>query len=119
MELKEFIAQTIIQIADGLRDGHDYINKNGFGSGVIDTYSREVSFDIAVASNEEESSGVKGRISVANILLQAPLETYASYDFGIILITNVFINLGKPQFMQLTDLQFIHKNVFTRICRTS
>lgn len=68
MELKEFISQTIIQITDGLRDGNNYVRKNEFGDGINDGYSKEISFDIAVSSNEEESTGVKGRISVANIL---------------------------------------------------
>jgi len=83
MELKEFIAQTIIQITDGLRDGHDYVSQNGYGDGINDGFSKEVSFDIAVSSNEEESSGVKGRISVANILSTGAQETSKSISSNV------------------------------------
>ncbi len=68
MELKEFIKQTIIQITDGLREGHQYIEENGFGHGVSDERGKEISFDVAVTSNEEETTGMGGKISVANIL---------------------------------------------------
>ena len=53
MELKEFIKQTIIQITDGLREGHKYIQDNQFGEGVNDTKFKEVNFDVAIATNEE------------------------------------------------------------------
>jgi hypothetical protein len=33
MELKEFIKQTIIQITDGMLEGHKYVKENNFGSG--------------------------------------------------------------------------------------
>lgn len=67
MELKEFIKQTIIQITDGLREGHKYIQDNNFGEGVNDNKYKEIYFDVPVSSNEEEKSGVGGKISVANI----------------------------------------------------
>lgn len=68
MELKDFIKQTIIQITDGLREGHQYIEENGYGKGVNDAKGKEISFDVAVTSNEEETTGIGGKISVANIL---------------------------------------------------
>jgi len=68
MELNEFIKQTIIQITDGVRDGNKYIQENDFGEGVRNGYYKEVNFDIAVTSNEEEKSGMGGKISVANLL---------------------------------------------------
>jgi hypothetical protein len=67
MELKEFVKQTIIQITDGLREGHKYIQDNNFGEGVSDDKGKEITFDIALTSNEEETTGVGGKISVANI----------------------------------------------------
>jgi hypothetical protein len=68
MELKEFIKQTIIQITDGMLEGHKYVKENNFGSGVDDTRGKEINFDVAVTSNEEEKTGVAAKISVANVL---------------------------------------------------
>lgn len=67
MELKEFIKQTIIQITDGLVEGHKYVNENDFGYGISDTSGKEISFDVAVTSNEEEKTGVGGKISIASV----------------------------------------------------
>lgn len=67
MELREFIKQTIIQIADGLREGDKYIQENNFGSGVRDTQYEEISFDVAIASNEEETTGSTGKLSVVSV----------------------------------------------------
>jgi len=67
MELKVFIEQTIIQITDGLLAGHNYIESKKFGEGVSDDKGKEINFDIAVSSNEEEKSGLGGKISVAQI----------------------------------------------------
>lgn len=67
MELKEFIKQTIVQITDGLREGHKYIQENDYGDGVNDDKYKEINFDVAVSSNEEEVAGIGGKISVANI----------------------------------------------------
>ncbi len=67
MELKEFIKQTIIQITDGIREGQQYIDENNFGDGVNDKKYKEVNFDVAVSSNEEETTGVGGKLSVASV----------------------------------------------------
>ena len=67
MELKEFIKQTIIQITDGLVEGHKYVDENNFGYGISDSSGKEINFDIAVTSNEEETTGIGGKISVANV----------------------------------------------------
>jgi len=67
MELKEFIKQTILQITDGVREGHKYIQDNNFGGGVDDSKYREINFDVAVSSNEEETTGIGGKVSVANV----------------------------------------------------
>lgn len=68
MELKEFIEQTLIQITDGVQAGHRYIKENSKGEGVDGSTNREVKFDIAIATNEEEKSGIGGKLTVANIL---------------------------------------------------
>lgn len=67
MELKEFIKQTIIQITDGLVEGHKYVDENDFGSGISDSSGKEISFDVAVTSNDEETTGIGGKISIANV----------------------------------------------------
>lgn len=67
MELNEFIKQTIIQITDGLIEGHKYVSGNNFGSGISDTSGKEISFDVAVTSNEGEKAGAGGKISIANV----------------------------------------------------
>lgn len=66
MELKEFIKQTITEITDGVREGHNYIVSNNFGEGVRDTTYTEVNFDIAITTNEEEKTGIGGKLNVVN-----------------------------------------------------
>ena len=66
MELKEFIKQTIIQITDGVKDGHEYIVSKGYGEGVSDSIYTEVNFDIAVTTNEEEKTGMAGKLNVVS-----------------------------------------------------
>ncbi len=68
MELKEFIKQTIIQITDGLREGHEYVTDNDYGAGVEDGFGKKINFDIAVTSNEEEMTGVGGKLTIASML---------------------------------------------------
>ena len=67
MELREFIKETIIQIADGVRGGHDYIVENQMGDGVRMDKAKEITFDIAVASNEEGATEKGGKIVVAQL----------------------------------------------------
>jgi hypothetical protein len=67
MELKEFIQQTLVQITEGIREGHKYITENNFGEGVSDSHGKEINFDIAVATNEDKTTGLSGKVSVANI----------------------------------------------------
>lgn len=67
MELKDFITQTLTQITDGIRAGHKYIKENNYGDGVADGKGKEISFDIAVGSNDDKTTGMSGKISVANV----------------------------------------------------
>ncbi|HQN15905.1 MAG TPA: hypothetical protein PLC90_06070 [Bacteroidales bacterium] len=67
MELKEFVSQTVIQITEGLREGTKYIRDKGYGEGVDDGKGKEINFDVAVTSNEEETTGIGGKINVVNI----------------------------------------------------
>lgn len=66
MELKEFIKQTIIQITDGVIEGHKYVVDNELGDGIRDVTYKEVSFDIAVTTNDEEKTGVGGKLNVVS-----------------------------------------------------
>ncbi len=66
MELKEFIKQTIIQITEGVRDGHQYVVSKKYGVGVRDGTYKEVTFDIAVTTNEEEKTGMGGKLNVVS-----------------------------------------------------
>lgn len=68
MELKEFVKQTIIQITDGVMDGHKYVVDNNYGKGVQSSKYKEVSFDVAVTSNEEAKTGIAGKLAVASVL---------------------------------------------------
>jgi len=65
MELKEFIAETLKQINDGLQEGSTHLKQAG-GEGVKNLYFN-VSFDLAITTNNEETSGVGGKISIASI----------------------------------------------------
>ena len=67
MELKEFISETIKQVADGLKEGSEYVITNNGGSGVLDDNYTKISFDIAVTTNEEDKTGIGGKIAVAQI----------------------------------------------------
>jgi hypothetical protein len=66
MELKEFISETIKQISDGLTEGNKYIKETNKGEGVEDKY-KEVSFDIAVTTSDEDTVGVGGKVTIAKI----------------------------------------------------
>lgn len=65
MELKEFISETLKQINDGLQDGSSHLKQKG-GEGVGDKYFN-ISFDLAITTNNEENTGTGGKISVASI----------------------------------------------------
>lgn len=65
MELKEFVAESIKQIADALIESNEYIkSKNGEG---IERGYKRVEFDVAVTVNEEEKSDIGGKISVVKV----------------------------------------------------
>lgn len=67
MELKEFIKETIAQIAEGIREGQKYIDDNDYGDGISDEKGKEINFDVAVFTESEEQAGVGGKISVASV----------------------------------------------------
>lgn len=67
MELKEFIAETIKHVTDGVFQGNDYvIQRNKSDEGVKSGYIN-IQFDIAVATNKEDKSDLGGKISVVEI----------------------------------------------------
>ncbi len=65
MELKEFVSNTIKQIADGLQEANTYIKEKG-GEGVENGYKR-ITFDVAVTTTDEDKNGIGGKITVAKI----------------------------------------------------
>ena len=67
MELKEFIAESIKQITDGLVEGHEYIKKKSPNSEGGENGYRRIHFDIGVQSNEGNKDDVGGKITVAHI----------------------------------------------------
>lgn len=67
MELKEFIKQTIIQITNGLVKAYKYDNESNFGEDIRSSCGKEINFDIAVTSNEEEKTEIGGKIATASI----------------------------------------------------
>lgn len=67
MELKEFIKETIVQISEGIRAGQKYIDDHDLGDGISDDKGKEISFDVAVNSENENKAGVGGKISVASV----------------------------------------------------
>ena len=67
MELKEFISETIKQVADGLKEGSEYVINNNGGEGVKDSHYYNISFDVAVTTSEEDKTGVGGKIAIAQI----------------------------------------------------
>lgn len=71
MELKEFISKTLKQIVDGVIDAQDYV-KNGKSNAVIsprNSFSTTpfIDFDIAVTSDESESTTAGAGITVVSI----------------------------------------------------
>ena len=67
MELKEFIKQTIIEITEGMTEGHKYLENNLPGSTVADGKYTEIKFDVAVVSDETEKTGAGAKINVFSI----------------------------------------------------
>jgi len=68
MELKDFIAQTIKQVAEGVAEGHKYVVDNQLATGVDDGKATTIVFDVAVLTDEESKSGGSGKIAVASVL---------------------------------------------------
>jgi hypothetical protein len=68
MELKEFIKETIIQISEGIRASQKYIDENNLGEGIRDDKGKEINFDVAVTSEEQDTTGLGGKISIASII---------------------------------------------------
>lgn len=68
MELKTFISETLKQIADGIKDGHEHIAKNDLGKGVRDLNPITVGFDISVRVEETDQSHLGGKVGVMHVL---------------------------------------------------
>lgn len=67
MELKDFISETIKQIADGILEGNSYIKKkSNIDEGIRDQYTK-IDFDIAITTNEENKDNLGGKVSVVQV----------------------------------------------------
>lgn len=98
MELKDFIEQTITQIAQGIKAGDDFIQKNSLGYGVDDEKGKEIQFDIAVTTNEEEKTGLGGKVSVAHIFSAGASNESASKSSNVSRIQfKIFVHLKLKQ----------------------
>lgn len=68
MELKEFIAETIKHVTDGILEGNTYIKKKSNSSEGIRSDYTKINFDIAITSNEENKGELGGKVSVVQVL---------------------------------------------------
>jgi hypothetical protein len=100
MELKDFIAESIKQITDGLIEGHEYIQQKQPGSEGIQNGYRRISFDIGVQSSEGNKDDIGGKITVAQIFNAGAKSQNSSST----------INTNRIQFEVLIALN--HKNKF-------
>src|SRR5690606_38686378 len=67
MELKEFVAESIKQIVDGLVEANEYIlEKTNSSEGVRSDY-KKINFDVAVTTNEGEKDKLGGGIFIAQV----------------------------------------------------
>jgi hypothetical protein len=95
MDLKEFVKETLTQIADGLKESNEYIkeNQNGF----IHKDYMNVKFDVAVTTSEEDKTGLGGKLSVANLISFGGKEenTNQNTNFSRVQFNvNVFFSIG-------------------------
>ncbi len=67
MELKEFIAETIKQIADGLVEGSNHIKNSYVGSEGVESGYKTIKFDVAITTIEEDKVGAGGKIAIAQV----------------------------------------------------
>lgn len=67
MELKEFISETLKQIADGIKEGHEYIVKAELGHGISDRRAITVAFDLALSVTESDRGTLGAKVGVAQI----------------------------------------------------
>ena len=67
MELKDFIAETIKHVTDGVLEGNNYvIEKSKSEEGVRSGYIT-IDFDIGITTNKEDKDDIGGKISVVEI----------------------------------------------------
>lgn len=96
MDLKEFVKETLTQIADGLKECNEYIKENH--KGFINKDYMNVKFDVAVTTSEEDKTGVGGKLSVANLLSIGGKEenTNQNTNFSRVQFnTHVYFSIGE------------------------
>jgi len=67
MELKEFISETIKQIANGLVEGSKHINNNYAGIEGIESGYKKIKFDVGITTSEEGRTGGGAKIAIAQV----------------------------------------------------
>jgi len=70
MELKDFVAQTLIQVAEGVNSAREHLDssKGQVSVGKDSAFNRKpVQFDVAIGTTSETSSMIGGKITVATI----------------------------------------------------
>ncbi len=82
MELKEFIAETIKHVTDGVLEGDEYVKeKSKSKEGVRQRYT-SIEFDIAITTNKEDKDDIGGKISVVEIFNAGASKSKISSTFN-------------------------------------
>ncbi len=98
MELKEFIKQTIIDITNGIQEGHSFIQTENFGKGINTVNPIKVNFDVAVSTNQEKTSGIGGKISVVDIFSANGKNEQSLLSSNISRINfHIFVDIDTPK----------------------
>ena len=95
MELKEFVAESIKQITDGLVEANEYVLKKTSGSEGVQSGYKRINFDVAVTTNEGEKDKIGGGIVIAQIF-----KAGASSE-----LSNITSNTSRIQFDVLVNTQ--------------
>ncbi len=66
MELKEFITNTIKEVADGILEGHGYVKEKKIGG--VKQQKIKINFDVNVASDETNILGAGGKLVIASLI---------------------------------------------------
>lgn len=68
MELKDFIAETIQQITDGVLKGDKYLKKQSNSEEGVKSGYAKIDFDLTVTTKKDDENGNEEKISVVEIV---------------------------------------------------